>query len=237
MSGYPAQLPRRQLALMQAVDQQALVPAGRFLRCQGRFLLNEMFQQLGDALNWGESAIAPDAVRKLIANGLRVPFYFEYELRARHPQGSPGPAQTLRTLLLVPCSRPRPAPVLHHAVRGGRRGRRGNLREHGGPHELDVPAHPGVVPAGAVPMEDTGEVLAAPVGTGIPPLALSELRAYRWVSRAARRCTTAAVDVQRKRPEQRQPQVRQSIRPGGPLYLRLLQSVQWEMRAQTYAWS
>ena len=24
---------------------------------------------------------------KLIANGLRVPFYFEYELRARHPRG------------------------------------------------------------------------------------------------------------------------------------------------------
>ena len=50
-------------------------------------MLNEMFQQLGDALNLGESAIAPDAVGKLIANGLRVPFYFEYELRARHPRG------------------------------------------------------------------------------------------------------------------------------------------------------
>ena len=39
------------------------------------------------AYNWGESAIAPDAVGHLIAGGLHVPFYFEYELRARHPPG------------------------------------------------------------------------------------------------------------------------------------------------------
>ena len=39
------------------------------------------------AYNWGDSAIAPDAVGKVIAGGLHVPFYFEYELRARHPQG------------------------------------------------------------------------------------------------------------------------------------------------------
>ena len=39
------------------------------------------------AYNWGESAIAPDAVGRLTAQGLRIPFYFEYELRARHPQG------------------------------------------------------------------------------------------------------------------------------------------------------
>ena len=39
------------------------------------------------AYNWGDSAIAPDAVGKLIAGGLHVPFYLEYELRARHPRG------------------------------------------------------------------------------------------------------------------------------------------------------
>ena len=39
------------------------------------------------AFNWGESAIAPDAVGKLVAAGLHVPFYLEYELRARHPMG------------------------------------------------------------------------------------------------------------------------------------------------------
>ncbi len=39
------------------------------------------------AYNWGESAIAPDAVGQMTAEGIRIPFYFEYELRARHPQG------------------------------------------------------------------------------------------------------------------------------------------------------
>ena len=39
------------------------------------------------AYNWGDSAIAPDAVGHLIAGGLHVPFYFEHELRARHPKG------------------------------------------------------------------------------------------------------------------------------------------------------
>ena len=39
------------------------------------------------AYNWGDSAIAPDAVGHLLAGGLHVPFYFEHELRARHPRG------------------------------------------------------------------------------------------------------------------------------------------------------
>ena len=39
------------------------------------------------AYNWGDSAIAPDAVGQMTAQGLRVPFYFEHELRARHPRG------------------------------------------------------------------------------------------------------------------------------------------------------
>ena len=39
------------------------------------------------AYNWGDSAIAPDAVGHLLADGLHVPFYFEHELRARHPRG------------------------------------------------------------------------------------------------------------------------------------------------------
>ena len=39
------------------------------------------------AYNWGESAIAPDAVGQMTAQDLRIPFYFEYELRARHPRG------------------------------------------------------------------------------------------------------------------------------------------------------
>ena len=39
------------------------------------------------AYNWGDSAIAPDAVGQMTAQGLRIPFYFEHELRARHPRG------------------------------------------------------------------------------------------------------------------------------------------------------
>ncbi len=39
------------------------------------------------AYNWGQSAIAPDAVGKTVAQGLEIPFYFEYELRARQPEG------------------------------------------------------------------------------------------------------------------------------------------------------
>ena len=39
------------------------------------------------AYNWGDSAIAPDAVGQMTAQGLRMPFYFEYELRVRHPRG------------------------------------------------------------------------------------------------------------------------------------------------------
>ena len=39
------------------------------------------------AYNWGDSAIAPGAVGQMTAQGLQIPFYFEYELRARHPRG------------------------------------------------------------------------------------------------------------------------------------------------------
>ncbi len=35
----------------------------------------------------GESSIAPDAVGKVITGGIHIPFYLEYELRARHPKG------------------------------------------------------------------------------------------------------------------------------------------------------
>ena len=39
------------------------------------------------AYNWGQSAIAPDAVGQLLAGEHPVPFYLEHELRARHPRG------------------------------------------------------------------------------------------------------------------------------------------------------
>ena len=52
------------------------------------------------AYNWGDSAIAPDAVGHLLTGGLHVPFYLEHELRARHPQGSHCPLASLSALLL-----------------------------------------------------------------------------------------------------------------------------------------
>ena len=39
------------------------------------------------AYNWGDSAITPDAVGQMTAQGLQISFYFEHELRARHPRG------------------------------------------------------------------------------------------------------------------------------------------------------
>ena len=39
------------------------------------------------AYNWGDSAIAPDALGELVTGGVHIPFYFEHELRARHPRG------------------------------------------------------------------------------------------------------------------------------------------------------
>ena len=57
------------------------------------------------AYNWGDSAIAPDAVgADDRPDGLRIPFYFEYELRARHPQGVIARLDPYDELLLVATS-------------------------------------------------------------------------------------------------------------------------------------
>ncbi len=39
------------------------------------------------SFRWGEAAISPDAVGEVTTGGLHIPFFFEYELRARHPKG------------------------------------------------------------------------------------------------------------------------------------------------------
>ena len=44
-------------------------------------------REVDRAYNWGQSAIAPDTVGQMTAEGLQIPFYLEYELRARHPKG------------------------------------------------------------------------------------------------------------------------------------------------------
>lgn len=39
------------------------------------------------SFRWGEAAISPDAVGEVVTGDIHIPFYFEYELRARHPRG------------------------------------------------------------------------------------------------------------------------------------------------------
>ena len=69
------------------------------------------------AFNWGESAIAPDAVGKVVAAGLHVPFYLEYELRARHvrrlePGGGRQTCSGIHQRWEV-CSLPSPLTLIH----------------------------------------------------------------------------------------------------------------------------
>ena len=122
-----------------------------------------------EAYNWGDSAIAPDAVGRMTAQGLRIPFYFEYELRARHPQGSHCPPETLHALLPFQRAGGGPAAVPRHPVRRGHRGGRGNLRERRVPHDSYDRAHPRVLRARPVTHGDTGKIMASTVGTGVPP--------------------------------------------------------------------
>ena len=93
------------------------------------------------AYNWGDSAIAPDAVGKVIAGGLHVPFYFEYELRARHPREVIARLSPYESYYWFNEPREDRPPVPHYALRCGHRGGRGHLRAHRCPHEPDVPAH------------------------------------------------------------------------------------------------
>ena len=116
--------------------------------------------------NWGESAIAPDAVGKMITGGLQIPFYLEYELRARHPRGVLARLRPYTSYYWsTEPGADQPAPISLHAVRRGRRGGRSHLREHSGPDEPDDAADSRVVFLGAVTHRDTWTVRATPLGT------------------------------------------------------------------------
>ena len=119
------------------------------------------------AYNWGDSAIAPDAVGKMVAEGLQIPFYLEYGAARPSPRGSPGPPESLHELLLVHRAGRRSAAIPHHSLRRGHRGGRGYLRAHIGPDEPDVAAHSRVVHARAVRHWDTGAVLPSILGAGV----------------------------------------------------------------------
>ena len=119
--------------------------------------------------NWRDSAIAPDAIGQMTAQGLRIPFYFEYELRARHPKGVHSPPETLHALLPFNRAGGGPAAVPHHAVRRGHRGGRGDLRAHRRQDEPDVAAHPRGLHTRSVQRRDTWTCLASRSGSRSPP--------------------------------------------------------------------
>ena len=52
-----------------------------------RFLWSLPTARSDRSFSWGEASISPDAVGEVITGGLHIPFFFEYELRARHPRG------------------------------------------------------------------------------------------------------------------------------------------------------
>ena len=122
------------------------------------------------AYNWGQSAIAPDAVGKMIAEGLEIPFYLEYELRARHPEGvlarlSPYMSYYWST---EPGEDQPPFPITLFVV--DTEEVEDNLRAHGSPDDPDVAADPRVLRTRSVRHRDSGTVLASTLGAGIPTI-------------------------------------------------------------------
>ena len=119
------------------------------------------------AYNWGQSAIAPDAVGKMVAEGLEIPFYLEYELRARHPEGvlarlSPYMSYYCST---EPGDDQPPFPVTLFVV--DTEEVEGHLRAHIGADDSDVAAHSRVVHPCPVHRRNPGAVLASTVGAGV----------------------------------------------------------------------
>ena len=116
------------------------------------------------AYNWGQSAIAPDAVGKMGAGGLEIPFYLEYELRARHPEGV--------IARLSPYTRyywsteagedQPPFPTTLFVV--DTEEVEATYVRTGSPHDPDVAAHPRFVHASSVRHRDSGTVLASALG-------------------------------------------------------------------------
>ena len=102
------------------------------------------------AYNWGDSAIAPDAVGQMTAEGLHVPFYFEYGLRARHPEGVIARLRpyTRYYWSTEPGEDQPPFPTTLFVVDS--EDVEATLRAHRGPDDPDVAAHPCVLPARAV---------------------------------------------------------------------------------------
>ena len=123
------------------------------------------------AYNWGDSAIAPDAVGEMIAEGLRIPFYFEYELRARHPQGVIARLDPYESYYWSPEYKEDqpPFPVTLFVV-DTEDVEATYVRTAARMSRMSLP-NLRVLRARSVPHRDTGTFLASTVGAGIPETA------------------------------------------------------------------
>ena len=121
------------------------------------------------AYNWGDSAIAPDAVGKVTAEGLHVPFYFEYELRARHPRGVIARLEPYESYYWSNEHRDDqpPYPVTLFVV--DTEDVEDTYVAYRRPDEPNVAAHPRGLHPRSVHRRDTRTVVASTVGAGVPP--------------------------------------------------------------------
>ena len=119
------------------------------------------------AYNWGDYAIAPDAIGQMTAEGLQIPFYFEYELRARHPRGIK--ARLRPYTRYYHSNEPKedqpPYPVTLFVV--DTEEVEATYVSTGRPHDSYDCARIRVLPTRPVTHGDTGEVMASTVGAGV----------------------------------------------------------------------
>ena len=121
------------------------------------------------AYNWGQSAIAPDAVGYLVAGGHPVPFYLEPELRARHPRGVIARLDPYEDYYWSPEheeDQP-PYPVTLFVV-DTEEMEETYVSAAARMNRMSA-AHPGLLHARPVTQGDIGGVLASPVGAVLPP--------------------------------------------------------------------
>ena len=123
------------------------------------------------AYNWGDSAIAPDAVGQMTAEGLRIPFYFEYELRARHPQGVIARLDPYESYYWSPEHKEDqpPYPVILFVV-DTEEVEDTYVRTAARMSRMSLPIFVSCIPA-LSPHRDTRTVVASTVGAGIPSTA------------------------------------------------------------------
>ena len=143
------------------------------------------------AYNWGDSAIAPDAVGHLVAGGLHVPFYLEYELRARHPRGVLARLRPYTSYYWSPEHKDDqpPYPVTLFVV--DTEEVEDTYVRHRSPHEPDVAAHLRVLHARSVQHGDTWPFMASSVEAWTPP----GWPCPSWKPTSGTRSTTGCVRV------------------------------------------